>query len=114
MSTKGWKWQDHLSRLSLDHGTCFCEWLDMGPIDTASTDIEEVIILRKARRLGANFREGLSTVAGRAAAREAFVRYYDAHPLDAACFGRIVDHMRTVYPENVELDEQTVLQRGFF
>ena len=29
-----------------------CEWLDMGPIDTASTDIEEVIILRKARRLG--------------------------------------------------------------
>lgn len=91
-----------------------CEWLDMGPIDTASTDIEEVIILRKARRLGANFREGLSTRAGRAAAREAFIRYYDAHPLQPECFGRIVEHMRNVYPENVELDEQTVLQRGYF
>jgi hypothetical protein len=91
-----------------------CEWLDMGPIDTSSTDIEEVIILRKAKRLGANFREGLSTAAGRAAARAEFVRNYDTNPLQPECFARIVNHMKTVYPENVELDEQTILQRGYF
>ena len=91
-----------------------CEWLDMGPIDTSSTDIEEAIVLRKAKRLGSTFREGLSTVPGRAAARAAFVAYYDAHPLDRECFARIVTHMNSVYPANVELDEETVLQRGYF
>lgn len=91
-----------------------CEWLDMGPIDTSSTDIEEVIILRKAKRLGAGFREGLATVAGRLAARDQFVTYYDANPFRIECFARIVEHMKSVYPENAELDEQTVLQRGYF
>jgi len=91
-----------------------CEWLDMGPIDTSSTDIEEAIILRKARRLGSNFREGLATVAGRADSRDAFVKYYDSHPLDVRCFGRIVKHMQTVYPETIDLDEETVLDRGYF
>lgn len=91
-----------------------CEWLDMGPIDTASTDIEEVIILRKARRLGANFREGLATVAGRAVARDRYVQYYDANPLAVECFRRIVEHMKSIFPENLELDEQTILQRGYF
>ena len=33
-----------------------CEWLDMQPIDTASTDIAEVIILRKSARLGSQVR----------------------------------------------------------
>ena len=91
-----------------------CEWLDMGPIDTASTDIEEVIILRKAKRVASNIREVFATADGRAGARDAFVKYYDAHPLDVECFARIVDHMKTVYPDKVELDEQTVLQRGYF
>jgi hypothetical protein len=91
-----------------------CEWLDMEPIDTASTDIEEVIILRKAKRMGATFRAGLATASGRALAREEYVRYYEANPLSTDCFRRIVEHMKSIFPENLELDEQTVLQRGFF
>ena len=31
-----------------------CEWLDMTPISTALTAIEEVIVLRKAKRMSAN------------------------------------------------------------
>lgn len=91
-----------------------CEWLDMGPIDTASTDIEEVIILRKAKRMGASFREGLATASGRALAREKFVQYYDANPFSVDCFQRIIEHMRSIFPENLELDEKTILQRGYF
>lgn len=91
-----------------------CEWLDMGPIDTASTDIEEVIILRKAKRMGAAFREGLATANGRAIARDRYVEYYDAHPLAVECFRRIVEHMRSIFPEDLELDEQTILERGYF
>ena len=91
-----------------------CEWLDMGPIDTASTDIEEVIILRKAKRMGASFRAGLATASGRALAREEYVKYYDANPLSIDCFRRIVEHMKSIFPETLELDEKTVLQRGYF
>lgn len=91
-----------------------CEWLDMQPISTASTDIEEVIILRKSRRLGAQVRKNFSTTAGRQASRNEYLSYYDSHPLDAGSFQRIVEHMRIVYPETVVLDEQSVLTKGYF
>ena len=91
-----------------------CEWLDMQPIDTASTDIEEVIILRKCSRLGSQIRKNFSTVTGRSTYRDAFVRYYDEHPLNVECFSRIVEHMKKVYPETILLDETTVLNRGYF
>ncbi len=91
-----------------------CEWLDMQPIDTSSTDIEEVIILRKGSRLGSGVREVFATAAGRAKARDAYVAHYDAHPLAVDCLQRIVDHMRSVYPETIVLDEKTVLNRGYF
>jgi hypothetical protein len=91
-----------------------CEWLDMDPISTACTDIEEAIILRKAKRLGPNFREGLATAAGRAAARTAFITYYEANPLRIECFQRILHHMSTIFPEVIELDQQTILNRGYF
>jgi hypothetical protein len=64
--------------------------------------------------LNSNFREKLATVAGRRAARNAFIEYYDANPFQYECFARIVSHMQTVYPENVQLDEQTILERGYF
>ncbi len=31
-----------------------CEWLDMTPVSTAATEVDEVIILRKSKRLGSN------------------------------------------------------------
>ena len=45
-------------KLALPNSRYFllCEWLDMTPINTAVTAIEEVIVLRKARRLSADVR----------------------------------------------------------
>jgi hypothetical protein len=92
-----------------------CEWLDMPPIDTATTDIDEAIILRtKAKRLSANFRERLGSVEGRAAARKEFIEHYDAHPFSVDSFKRIIHHMNLVFPEQLKLDEGTVLERGYF
>jgi hypothetical protein len=91
-----------------------CEWLDMPPIDTKLTDIDEAIVLRKAARLGSGFRERLDTVAGRREARREFVEYYDHHPLSLDCFKRIVMHLNLVFPASRELDETKVLQRGYF
>lgn len=91
-----------------------CEWLDMPPIDTALTDINEAIILRKAKRLNSDFRSGLSTSEGRRAVRARFVDYYDSHPLALDGFKRVVMHLNAVFPESLVIDEQTVLTRGYF
>jgi len=91
-----------------------CEWLDMPPIDTKLTQIDEAIILRKAKRLGSGFRDRLDSASGRKEARAVFVNYFDDHPLSLDCFKRIVMHLNQVFPPAIELDEGTVLDRGYF
>ncbi len=49
-----------------------CEWLDMSPVSTATTEIDEVIILRMAKRLNSNVRAKFSTAANRQKARDEY------------------------------------------
>jgi hypothetical protein len=90
-----------------------CEWLDMKPIDTRLTSIDEAIILRW-KRLGSDFRDQLDTAEGRKRARAEFVKHLDDHPIKLAAVKRIVTHLNQVFPATVELDETTVLERGYF
>ena len=57
----------HDLKLALPYSKYFllCEWLDMEPVSAATTAIEEVIVLRKAKRLSASVRDHFSKVAGR-------------------------------------------------
>jgi hypothetical protein len=91
-----------------------CEFLDMTPITTKLTSIDEVIVLRKAKRLASNIRAEFSTVAGRRRARDEYVRYLDAHPLRYECFERFVGHLNELFPEKEEDSEDVVLDRGYF
>jgi len=91
-----------------------CEWLDMPPITTKSTDIDEAIVLRKAKRLNSTFRSNLSSAKGRAKKRDEYLGYYDAHPLHSDCFQRIVNHLKEAFPEVSDLDESSVLEQGYF
>ena len=52
-----------------------CEWLDMTPISTAVTAIEEVIVLRKAKRMSANIRSNFASASGRAQHRAIFEQH---------------------------------------
>jgi hypothetical protein len=90
-----------------------CEWLDMTPINTTTTDIDEVLILRKAKRLSSNVRSAFSTAQGRKAAKEAYLRYLEAHPLSPDVFQRFLEHIRALL-ENREPKEGDVLNKGFF
>jgi hypothetical protein len=91
-----------------------CEWLDMPPIDTRVTEIDEVIILRKARRLGSQVRSSFSSVAGRMAARNKYEAHLDKNPLSVSAFSRVVDKLKVSFPEIVALNETAVLERGYF
>jgi hypothetical protein len=90
-----------------------CEWLDMKAIDTKLTSIDEAIILR-GKRLSSDFRDQLDSVEGRKLARGEFVAYLESNPLRLSSFKRILGHLNQVFPPTIELDETTVLERGYF
>ncbi|MEM7532612.1 MAG: Bpu10I family restriction endonuclease [Chloroflexota bacterium] len=90
-----------------------CEWLDMTPVSTASTDIDEVLILRKAKRIPSNIRRHFSTVQGRADARNEFERFLTENPFEPDVFLRFVNHILSVL-ENEDPIEEDVLNTGYF
>lgn len=90
------------------------EWLDMPPIDTRQTDIDEVILLRKAKRLNSNVRSEFSKAENRARLAEEYGEYLDSNPYQLSSFERIVQRLCITFPETVELDENDVLHRGYF
>ena len=61
------------------HYFLICEWLDMTPVSTAATDINEVIIVRKAKRLGFNVRTAYSNAATRKVKRREYVEFLTAN-----------------------------------
>lgn len=91
-----------------------CEFLDMTPITTKLTSIDEVIVLRKAKRLGSNVRAEFGTAAGRVKARAAYTEFLDKNPLRLECFERFIWHLTECFPEKEEDAEDVVLGRGYF
>lgn len=90
-----------------------CEWLDMTPVSTAPTDIDEVLVLRKAKRLSSSVRKHFSTVEGRRAARGDFERYLRNNPFQPEVFLRFIKHVIGVL-EDDDPAEDEVLDKGYF
>jgi hypothetical protein len=88
-----------------------CEWLDMVPISSASTAIDEIIILRKAKRMPASLRQNFNDSKGRKKFRSAFVDYIQSNPFSEDSFERVMSHLNTIL-SNASEDE--VLRRGYF
>lgn len=90
-----------------------CEWLDMSPQSTAPTDIDEIIILRKAKRMNSNVRANFSTAASRRTRRAAYVAFLEANPFRVEMFARFLDHVRELI-RNEQPEETSVLATGYF
>jgi hypothetical protein len=88
-----------------------CEWLDMTPINTNSTAIDEILVLRKAKRLSANIRSAFSSVSGRRENRDIFANFLDNNPLSPETFVRFVSHIGQLIEDG---SENHVLDRGYF
>jgi len=90
-----------------------CEWLDMTPISTAPTDIDQVIILRKAKRISSNKRKNFSTIEGRIINRDFFINYLKENPFQFEMFERFIINIRSlINQENPKEDD--VLKLGYF
>lgn len=90
-----------------------CDFLDMTPISTTTTDIDEILIVRKAKRISSNIRKEFSTKTGRNKWREWYAKYLNENPYSAEIFGRFVNHIISQM-KNEELIEESVLEVGYF
>lgn len=90
-----------------------CDFLDMTPISTATTDIDEILIVRKAKRISSNVRNEFSTFAGRQAHRSWYIDYLTNNPYSADIFKRFIDHIFSQM-KNEDLIEESVLDLGYF
>lgn len=91
-----------------------CEFLDMTPITTKLTSIDEVIVLRKAKRLSSTVRSEFSTSAGRKSSLKSYEGFLDRNILKVECFERFIWHLNELFPEKEEDAEDVVLERGYF
>jgi hypothetical protein len=89
------------------------EWLDMTPLSTAATDIDEVLILRKAKRLNSNVRSEYATSAKRRLRRQEYVDFLTANPFNAEIFRRFVNHIAKLL-RNEAPEERKVIELGYF
>lgn len=90
-----------------------CEWLDMTPQSTAATDIDEVLLLRQAKRLGSQERSKFGTVSSRADNRSLYEDYLDQYPFSEPVLERFVEHVFSLVSP-LDLVEDDVLKDGFF
>lgn len=88
-----------------------CEWLDMAPISAATTAIDEIILLRKCKRLPVNVREEFNTWRGRKNDRAFYVNYLESHKFSIDAFTRLVNHIQALFRDDTE---DSVLARGYF
>lgn len=95
------------------HYYLLCDFLDMTPISTAITSIDEILITRKARRIGSQIRSGFDSYSGRMAKRDWYIEYLTNHPYSADVFERFINHIFSQI-KNEDLIENDVLNIGYF
>ena len=89
------------------------EWLDMSPISTAPTDIDQVILLRKAKRINSNIRTHFATYKGRLDYRDYYIQYLENNSFRIEVFEHFINNIRNLL-NNEGLDESNVLEVGYF
>lgn len=89
------------------------EFLDMTPISTLTTDIDEVLVLRKAKRLSASVRSSFAIWEDRQDKLIFYKNFLLKHPYDIELFVRFYKNILAMF-SNTMGDESEILNRGFF
>jgi len=88
-----------------------CEWLDMTPISSSTTAIDEIIILRKAKRIGAGERQNYSSATDRVMKLKEYKEFIYSHPFVSDTFMRLIEHINSLIND---IEESEILNRGYF
>lgn len=90
-----------------------CEWLDMKPISTLATPIDEVIILR-GKRLSQRERELFSSKDERIRKKNFYRNHLRKNPIRYKSLLRIIEHIKRALEALEGVDENNVIERGYF
>jgi Bpu10I restriction endonuclease len=90
-----------------------CEFLDMTPVSIISTQIDDVLIIRKSRRMPANIRQEYRTPELRRQYRQEYADFIDASRYYPDVFQRMIDKIQTLVDDTAPGIDQ-VLKRGHF
>lgn len=90
-----------------------CEFLDMIPVSIASTHIDDVLIVRKAKRLPSNIRQEYGHFSNRQARRADYVAFLDASRYYSDVFQRMIDRIQQMV-NDVNPSTSKVLRQGYF
>lgn len=90
-----------------------CEFLDMTPVSIAATQIDDVLIIRKARRIPANIRQEYKTPELRKKYRQQYADFLDASKYYPDVFQRMIDKIQTLI-DDTDPNLDRVLERGHF
>jgi hypothetical protein len=90
-----------------------CEFLDMTPISITSTQIDDVLIVRKARRIPANVRQSYNSPIARKKHRQQYAEFIDTYKYHADVFQRMVNKIQHLIRAS-DPDPNKVLAQGHF
>jgi hypothetical protein len=90
-----------------------CEFLDMTPVSITPTHIDDVLIVRKAKRMSSNIRQEYRNARERQNHRQEYVKFLESSKYYADVFQRMIDKIQRAIDEtNPELE--SVLKKGHF
>ena len=90
-----------------------CEFLDMTPLSITSTHIDDVLIVRKAKRMSSSVRQEYRTAGHRRARRAEYVELLEASKYYADVFQRLIDRIQSVV-DDTDPGADKVLRQGHF
>jgi len=90
-----------------------CEFLYMTPVSITSSDIDDVLIVRKAKRMFSNVRQEYRSVKDRQTHRKEYVAFLNASKYYADVFQRMIDKIQRM-TDDVDPAADKVLKQGHF
>ncbi|MFB2773321.1 Bpu10I family restriction endonuclease [Pelatocladus sp. BLCC-F211] len=90
-----------------------CEFLDMTPVSTVSTQIDDVLIVRKTKRMSASIRQEYRTPEERQLHRQDYVDFLDSSKYYPDVFQRMIDKIQALIDDTSPSMEH-VLEQGYF
>lgn len=90
-----------------------CEFLDMTPVSITPTHIDDVLIVRKAKRMSSNVRQEFRSAEERQAHRKEYVEFLESATYHADVFQRMIDKIQSGI-DATDPETDAVLKNGHF
>jgi SAM-dependent methyltransferase len=90
-----------------------CEFLDMTPVSITPTHIDDVLIVRKAKRMSSNVRQEYRSAKERKAHRKEYVEFLESAKYYADVFQRMIDKIQRII-DAADPGMDAVLKKGHF